>query len=193
MIDWLEHIDREILFAINGANSPIFDKIMWMISEKYFGIPFYFLFLFLAYKLFGWKGMMLFLVLGGLCVGLSDLTSKHLFKEIFLRYRPSNNLELKDQLHYVNDYHGNTYGFISNHSSNMFSITTFALLTFWTSTKNKWIFLLFLFPSIVAYSRVYLGVHYPSDVIVGALWGAFLGWIFYRILDHQLNSKPKNV
>lgn len=186
MIDWLEHIDREILFAINGAHSPILDQIMWVISEKYFGIPFYLLFVFLAYRFFGTKGMLLFILFGSLCVGLTDLTSKYLFKEVFLRYRPSHNFELKDQLHYVNNYKGGTYGFISNHASNMFAVTSFALFSFSRFNKNKLLLLFILFPVIVAYSRVYLGVHYPSDVIVGGLWGVFIGWIFFRIFNPLL-------
>lgn len=186
MIEWLEHIDREILFAINGAHSPALDKVMWIISEKYFGIPFYLLFLFLAYRSFGIKGMLIFLLLGGICVGITDLSSKHLFKEVFLRYRPSQNLELTNQLHYVNNYKGGTYGFISNHSANMFAITFFAFLSFWKSNRDRMLILLFLFPVIVAYSRVYLGVHYPSDVAAGALWGMIIGWIFYRIFQRQI-------
>lgn len=183
MIEWLEHIDREILFAINGAHSPALDQIMWIISEKYFGIPIYLFLLYLAFRSFGFKGMLIFLLLGGLCVGISDLSAKHLFKEVFLRYRPSQNLELTNQLHYINNYKGGTYGFISNHSANMFAITSFALFSFWKSSKNRLLFLLILFPIIIAYSRVYLGVHYPSDVAVGALWGVLIGWIFYRIFQ----------
>lgn len=189
MIDWLENIDREILFAINGTHSPALDQIMWVISEKYFGIPFYILCLYLAYRSFGIRGMMLFLLLGGLCIGLTDLTSKYLFKETFMRYRPSQNLELKDYLHYVNNYHGGVYGFVSNHSANMHAITALALFIFYKATKNRLLILLILFPAIIAYSRVYLGVHYPSDVLAGAIWGIFIGWIFYRIFDHQVEKK----
>ncbi len=189
MIEWLEHIDREILLAINGTHTATLDQLMWVISEKYFGIPFYLLVLYLAHRFWGWKGALLFFVLGGLSVGLSDLTAKHLFKEVFLRYRPSQNLELKDQLHYVNNYQGGTYGFVSNHASNMFAITTFSFLSFWKTSKNKWLILFFLFPILVAYSRVYLGVHYPSDVIVGALWGVLIGWIFYEVLKSQTSSQ----
>lgn len=184
---WIENIDRKILFAINGSHSPVLDDIMWVISEKYFGIPIYLLILFLAYKSFGLKGMFLFLVLGGLCVGLTDASSKYLFKEVFERYRPSQNLEIQDQLHYVNDYRGGMFGFISNHSANMHAITVFALLVLNGVIKNKALFLLLLFPAIVGYSRIYLGVHYPSDVVVGGMWGALLGFVFYRIFQHQVS------
>ncbi|MCB9195200.1 MAG: phosphatase PAP2 family protein [Flavobacteriales bacterium] len=186
MIDWLENIDRNLLLTINSGHTPFLDQLMWLISEKYFGIPFYLLFLYLAYRTFGTRGMLLFLFLGVLCIGTTDLSSKYLFKEIFLRYRPSHNVELQDQLHYVNNYHGGTYGFISSHSANLFSITSFALFAFWNESKKGLLLLIVLFPMIVAYSRVYLGVHYPSDVIVGAFWGILIGWISYRIFDNQL-------
>ncbi|CAG5081590.1 phosphatase PAP2 family protein [Parvicella tangerina] len=191
MIDWLENIDQKLLFFINGLHSPFLDDVMWVISEKYFGIPVYALLVFLAYRSFGLKGMFIFLVLGGLSVGLSDLTAKYFFKEVFLRYRPSQNLELTDQLHYVNNYKGGTYGFISNHSSNMFAITVFALLSLWKPINSNWLLMLILFPVIVALSRVYLGVHYPSDVFVGAIWGTFIGWIFYRIFEGFLKMQKE--
>lgn len=183
MIDLLKNIDNQILFAINGSHTNLLDSIMWIISEKYFGAPLYFLLLYLSFKKFGAKGMLVFLALGLLTVALSDLTSKHFFKEIFERYRPSHNLNIKDKLHYVNNYYGGTYGFISSHSANMFAITTFGLLTLTRDNKKYWLWFLLLFPMTVALSRVYLGVHYPSDVLVGALWGCFIGWIISRIFN----------
>ncbi|MCB9195053.1 MAG: phosphatase PAP2 family protein [Flavobacteriales bacterium] len=183
MIDLLKNIDNQILFAINGSHSNLLDSIMWIISEKYFGAPLYILLLYLSFKKFGAKGMLVFLALGLVTVALSDLTSKHFFKEIFERYRPSHNLNIKDKLHYVNDYYGGTYGFVSSHSANMFAITTFGLLTLTKNNKKYWLWLLLLFPMTVALSRVYLGVHYPSDVLVGALWGCFIGWIISRIFN----------
>lgn len=189
MIDWLENIDRKILLAINGGHTPFLDDVMWVISDKLFGIPFYILLVLLAYRYFGLKGTLLFLIIGGLCVGLTDLTSKYLFKETIMRYRPSHHAELKDQLHYLNNYQGGTYGFISNHSSNMFAIALFAMLALLKPSKNKLLFLVILFPLVIGYSRIYLGVHYPSDVLAGFIWGALLGWIFYRIFDYQLHKQ----
>ncbi len=186
MIEYLENIDRELLFAINANHSPFLDQIMWVISEEYFGIPFYVLFLFLAHKFYGWTGAGFFLIGAALTIGLTDLSAKHLFKEVFLRYRPSNNLEIGDQLHYVNNYRGGTYGFVSSHAANMFAITSLAFLVL-LKDKTNWWWLIFLFPIIVSISRVYLGVHYPSDIFCGGLLGILIGWIFYRILAKQLN------
>ena len=150
------------------------------------------LFLFVAYKLYGWKGALIFTVGAGLTIGLTDLTAKHLFKEVFLRFRPSNNLEIGEQLHIVNDYRGGAYGFVSSHAANMFAITTLAFLVLFKSL-SKWWYLIFLFPIIISYSRVYLGVHYPSDVFCGALLGILIAWIFYRIIDKQLNPLKQKI
>lgn len=192
MIEFLENIDRKILFAINANHSSFLDQLMWIISEEYFGIPFYLLFLFLSFKMFGWKGALLFAIGAGMTIGLTDLTAKHLFKEVFLRYRPSNNIEIGERLHIVNNYRGGTYGFVSSHAANMFAITTLAFLTLLKDSSKLW-YLIFLFPIVISYSRVYLGVHYPSDVLCGGLLGTFIGWIFYRILAKQLNPLKQNI
>ena len=76
----------------------------------------------IAFKFFGWKKALVIVLLGGVAVGLADLSSKYLFKEVFLRYRPSHNLLLKDKIHLVNNYRGGMYGFVSSHSANMFAI-----------------------------------------------------------------------
>jgi undecaprenyl-diphosphatase len=186
LIELIENIDRELLFAINANHSAFLDQLMWIISEEYFGIPFYLLFLFLAFKIYGWKGAIIFTVGAAMTIGLTDLMAKHLFKEVFLRYRPSNNLEIRDQLHFVNNYRGGTYGFVSSHAANMFAITTVSFLLL-LRNKSNWWWLIFLFPIIISYSRVYLGVHYPTDVFCGGLLGIFIGWIFYRILVKQMN------
>ncbi len=191
MIEFLENIDRELLFAFNGNNNIFWDTIMWWISEEIFGLPFYLLFIFLVHRVFGIKGTLIFILVGGATIGFTDVTAKYLFKEFFERYRPSQNLEIKDQLNFVNNYRGGTFGFISSHAANMFGITTLVFLLLKKEFSKIW-WLIFLFPVIVSYSRVYLGVHYPSDVFVGGIWGVFIGWIMYRIL-FALLIFPKEV
>lgn len=178
MIEYLENIDHKLLMLINSWNSPFWDNIMWWISDSKFGIPFYLLFIFIAVRFFGWKKGLIIIVLGLLSVGLSDLSAKYLFKEVFQRYRPSHNLLLSKYLHFVNDYKGGLYGFVSSHSANMFAIAT--TLGLFYKEKNKYlIYWLLLWAAIIAYSRMYLGVHYPSDVFVGGLLGTSIGTIIY--------------
>jgi len=180
-IEKIEQIDRQLLFAINGSNSPLFDTIMWWVSKPVFGIPFYLLFVFLLYKSFGWKNTFLLVLCAGLAVGLADLSAKYLFKEMFERFRPSQNLEIKEQLHYVNNYHGGMYGFVSSHAANMFAIAM--LIGLWLKKKIRYsLHFLLIWASIIGYSRIYLGVHYPTDVVCGALLGMLIAILMYKVI-----------
>ena len=180
-VDKIEQIDRQLLFAINDANSPLFDTIMWWVSKPAFGIPFYLVFVFLLYKYFGWKSTLFIVLSTGAAVGLADLSAKYLFKEMFERFRPSQNFEIKGQLHYVNNYHGGMYGFVSSHAANMFSIAM--LLGLWLKKKIRYsLHFLLIWAALIGYSRIYLGVHYPSDVLCGALLGMLIAFLMYMVI-----------
>jgi len=181
-IEKIEQIDRQLLFAVNGANSPMFDTIMWWISKPAFGIPFYLLFVFLLYKSFGLKTTLLLALFAGVTVGLADLSAKYLFKEMFERFRPSQNFEIKGQLHYVNNYHGGMYGFVSSHAANMFSIAM--LIGLWLNKKIRFsLHFLLIWAALIGYSRIYLGVHYPTDVVCGALLGMLIAFLMYMVIN----------
>jgi len=182
-MNWLElvkHWDSQILLAINGLNSPSLDYLMWMISSPYFGIPFYVFFVFVLFKTKNYKEVIICFVLLLVVVGLADLTAKYCFKEIFERYRPTHNMNLKEQLHIVNNYSGGKYGFISSHACNMFALSF--LFYHFIKIKYRWsIWLLFSWASLIGYSRVYLGVHYPSDILVGGVVGIVIAQILYYL------------
>ncbi len=195
MIEFLEEIDRSIVVAINGWNSPFMDEVMWWISARITWIPLYLLLLFIAYKSLSRNQLFLFLGLIGLTIALTDLTSVHLFKNVFLRYRPSHNLLLTDHLHYYlikpgEYYKGGEYGFVSSHAANFFAIITFVSLVL-KARYPKLVYPLLFIGILIAYSRIYLGVHYLSDVFVGGLVGSAIAFLVYRFIYLRYLEKVK--
>jgi undecaprenyl-diphosphatase len=189
IINNIKKIDTQLFLFLNSKHNSFFDVIMFWVSHKYFWIPLYFLFLALAYKHFG-KKIWLIALSAVLLIVLSDQISVHAFKNVFLRYRPCNNLEICSQVH-VNGGKGGMYGFISSHAANTFALAMFLSLLF--KQKIKYFSLLiFIWAFFVSYSRIYNGVHYPSDVAVGALVGIAIGMIVfkvYRFLEQRLSDK----
>jgi undecaprenyl-diphosphatase len=173
IIQTLKTADTELLLAINGSHSSFFDVIMYGISNKFIWIPLYVLLMYISFRLYGKKA---FLIIGGmiLAVVISDQISVHLFKNVFQRYRPCHNIDLQGMLHLVNDKCGGKFGFISSHASNTATVATMSILFF--GKKFNWLMVVvILYALLNSYSRVYLGVHYPSDVIAGMAVGVFLG------------------
>jgi undecaprenyl-diphosphatase len=148
---------------------------MWQISSTFIWIPLYLVLLFFIFRKLKWKAVIT-LVLLILMVLLSDQGSVHFFKNVFMRLRPCHEPALADLVHLVNGKCGGRYGFISSHAANTFALAMFMGLFF---KKPGATVFFFLWASIVSYSRIYLGVHYPFDILGGALWGCFCGFVFY--------------
>ena len=181
-ISIIESFDQRILIFINSLNNPFLDKIMWIVSSTGFGFPFYILFIVLLIKTYNIKQVAWLIIVLLLVVSLCDLSAKYCFKEVFQRYRPSHNLLLKDKLHLINNYSGGKYGFVSSHASNMAGISTMIYLLLKHSFKKLW-YLLIPFVLLICYSRVYLGVHYISDIIVGMFLGFFISLAIFKLIN----------
>jgi len=179
MLAQLNSIDTEVFLSINGAHNTFFDFIMFWASDKWIWIPLYLFFIWLLYKHYG-KKVWLFIPMAVLVIFITDQTSVHLFKNIFHRLRPCHESSLAGLIHLVKDHCGGQYGFISSHAANSFALATY--LSLLLGKKIRYFTLLtLLWASLLAYSRVYLGVHYPGDVIVGGIWGAGIGASTYII------------
>ena len=182
MVEILEQWDRELFLFLNGFHSESTDFIMWHVSGKLQWIPLYLILLFLLFKKYG-KSVWVVLVGTALAVTLADQFSVKLFKEVFERWRPCHNGDLKELVHLVNNKCGGRCGFVSSHAANSFATAGFLGLLL---NRKAFVFLLF-WASIVAYSRVYLGVHYPSDIFGGAILGLVIAFLVYRIIFPILN------
>jgi undecaprenyl-diphosphatase len=191
MIDQLLEYDREIFLYLNGLHAPWLDPVMLFATETLSWLPLYLYLVYLIFKDHQKEGL---LVLVGivLTIVLADQVTSTIMKPYFARFRPSHEPSLQTLVHIVNGYKGGKFGFASSHAANTFGTATFLFLLF--GKTRKWIALLFLWAAVVTYSRIYLGVHYPGDILVGALVGmlaALAGFTLYRWLKKIYNSKKK--
>ena len=173
----LVRLDQQLLLYLNSINSPFWDEVMYAISGKLIWIPLYLailIFLGIRYKR-KFIVIFLFIILG---ITVADQTSVHLFKNVFQRLRPCHEPALEGLVHLVKGECGGLYGFVSSHATNSFYVALFSLLFI----RKKWFTVMIIsWALIVGYSRIYLGVHYPGDVLCGSMLGAFVGWGIYSL------------
>ena len=190
LIERLDRLDRALFLEMNSWNAPAFDSLMWYISHPVYWIPVYILFILAARKKHGNIGILRLLVGIGIVVLLADNIHRECFKEVFQRLRPSRNSTLNDLVHLVTPpgkedfYKGGKYGFISGHAANFTGIAIF-VLTFLRLNRN-WTIAILSWAALISFSRIYLGVHYPGDILGGILLGLAVGFLVSYLVKNFL-------
>ena len=178
MIEYLNAIDQNLLLAINGMHCHFLDSFMWLMSGAWAYLVVALGFLYLAYRQ-GWRQMLLILLALALTITLADQPSSGVIKPLVQRLRPTHDAEIGGLIHLVKGYRAGMYGFVSSHAANSFGAAVLVALLF---RHRILVAVIMLWATIVSYSRMYMGVHYPGDIICGAAVGALSAYLFYRIL-----------
>ena len=185
---WLVEGDSSILLAVNGMHSSYFDTFMWLCSRKFEWIPFYLSIIYVLFRNFNWRVVLYSLVAMGVILLLTDAVSSHFIRPVVARLRPSN-LEnpISEMIHIVDNHRGGRYGFPSSHASNSWGLVFFVGLLLRRRLLTTF---LACWALLLCYSRLYLGVHYPGDLLAGMMLGAVVASLVYYVFWRMTKVEP---
>ena len=178
MIEYLNGIDADALLAVNGLHDMFQDAFWWMVTAKWSSLL---LVLALAWILLHQNRRHALLVLAMLVLSIlvADQVSSGLIKHLVERLRPTHDPSLESRVHVINGYRGGLYGFVSSHAANSFAVATLIALVM----RHRVVTLsMFTWALLQCYSRVYLGVHYPGDILGGIIVGVLAGWLVWQLM-----------
>lgn len=181
MLEQLIQYDKELFLLLNNLGTSTWDNFWLVVTNKLTFIPLYAALLYLLYKHLGLKTLLLLVLVIAAMITFTDQVT-NLFKDGFERLRPCREDGVKEFMRYIAPRCGK-YGFFSGHSSNSMAAAVFAGLLLRPYYK-KLIFILLFWSALVAYSRIYVGVHYPLDIICGMTFGALAGFGFYKLQNY---------
>jgi undecaprenyl-diphosphatase len=185
----LMDLDRRLLIWLNSFHADWLDPIMYYTSQTFFWLPLYLFLIWLIAKDFRkewWVPIIGIIV----TIALADQITALIMKPYFARLRPSQEPSLQGIVHLVRDYNGEIYmgglyGFASSHAANTFGTAVFFTLLF--RSKHRWISWLFLWAAAMTYTRIYLGVHYPGDILAGSIVGVLCGLVGFKV--HEVTMR----
>ncbi|CAH8283701.1 undecaprenyl-diphosphatase [Mariniflexile fucanivorans] len=189
MIEQLLEFDTKLFLFLNNLGSPTWDSTWLVITHEVTFVPLYAILMYLLHRKFGTKSLIIFMLLVAVMITFTDQMT-NVFKRGFQRPRPCGEADLIDHMRFIAVRCGK-YGFFSGHSSNSMAAAVFAGLMLRPYYKNL-IFILLFWSAVVAYSRIYVGVHYPLDIVCGLTFGALTGFAFYKLAKYLLKRYIKS-
>lgn len=197
MIDTLNTLDHELMLWLNYDGGTFQDAFWYTLSQIPSWIPLYITIIFVmlqpsdGQKQKRWMKFILLLLFTALIFAFTDQISAGIIKPLVQRPRPSHDGSIMDQLHFVNDYHGGAYGFVSSHAANCFGLAVWVSCLY---KRRSLVTAMMLYAVLNCYSRIYLGVHFPGDIICGTILGILCGWLGYYCYTRfcQRFSIPQN-
>ena len=178
MLESLEHFDQQLLLLLNGSNSVYWDGVWMTITTVGTWIVFYLALFIVLMRSYDIRHLLLILFFLGIAILLADQGASGICKPLVHRFRPTHEPALEGLVNVVDGYRGGLYGFFSSHAANGFAICTFLSLII----RSRWATgTLITYATLSSYSRIYLGVHYPGDILCGTIWGILCGFLVYQL------------
>ncbi len=186
LLQYLNQVDTDVFLYLNGFHNQYWDYFMSMYSSRFVWVPFYASFLYVMLRNFHYKVTLSSLFIIIIIIAICDQTASGLLKPMVERMRPSNlDNPISARVHIVFDYRGGKYGFPSSHAANAWSMAFFAM---YLVRRSKLTIFLAAWALLMSYSRIYLGVHYPGDLLVGTLIGFVTATASYYVFRHYART-----